>query len=297
MNLTLFPEQSAMNDHLVAYRGFPEVLEAHISPLGFTTPEISAVMDFHERTKLFPHDARKVGRQIGTYLTQARAVRETAANFKVYDQATRIQLPSPALSSVPFRDVISSRRSTRQFNGDAVSLADLSNILSPAFATRTASSAVVPGEVLRFRSYPSGGGLNPTEIYLVLVNVGAVDPCIAHYDARSHALEVMSQAHATSVISGALGSDLDLIASCSFIVLVTAVPERSVVKYGSRGYRFALLEAGMVSFALDLSATTQGLGTLHWGGFVDDEVNEMLSLDGSSEAVVASLIVGGRGNE
>lgn len=251
-------------------------------------------MAFHERTKIYRHHDRTMGRRIGDYLSQPRAVRETAANHKVYDQAPRIPLPEANLPSTPFRDVVGSRHSTRAFNGAGLSLHALSNILSAISCTRTARSTVVPEANLHFRRYPSGGGLNPTEVYLMLNNVDAIDPCVVHYDPRSHALEVLSPLFAQAAISDAVGADIDLIASTSCIVLVTAIPERSVVKYASRGYRFALLEAGMVPFLLDLCATMHGLGTLHWGGFFDDSVNSLLSIDSSSETVVSCLLIGGR---
>ncbi len=145
---------------------------------------------------------------------------------------------------------------------------------------------------LRFRPYPSGGALYPTEIYLAIVNVADLTPCLAYYDARCHALDVVAPLASLRPLAAALGDESEMTASVACVAMVSIVPERSVVKYGRRGYRFSLLEAGMVPLMLDLAATAQGLGTLHWGGFFDDELNALLSIDGASESVTSCLFIG-----
>ena len=82
--------------------------------------------------------------------------------------------------------------------------------------------------------------------------------------------------------------------SASFVI--TSLLERTVVKYGYRGYRFALMEAGMIPLILDLTATAYGLGTLHWGGYYDELVNDLLGVDGVSETATACLFVGHKRN-
>lgn len=78
---------------------------------------------------------------------------------------------------------------------------------------------------------------------------------------------------------------------------ISALSERTVVKYAYRGYRFAMMEAGMIPLALNLTATGIGLGALHWGGFLDDRINALIRADGISESATSCLIVGREASE
>jgi SagB-type dehydrogenase family enzyme len=69
---------------------------------------------------------------------------------------------------------------------------------------------------------------------------------------------------------------------------------RSRFKYGLRGYRFALLEAGHVVQNLVLAATALGLPALPLGGWYDRRVDELVGADGLDEATVYVVLLGGR---
>jgi SagB-type dehydrogenase family enzyme len=78
-------------------------------------------------------------------------------------------------------------------------------------------------------------------------------------------------------------------------VLFTAVLERPRRKYGERGYRLALLEAGHIAQNLCLVAAALELGSMNVCGFFDDRLNAALSIDGVDEAVLYVAYVGARG--
>jgi SagB-type dehydrogenase family enzyme len=63
-------------------------------------------------------------------------------------------------------------------------------------------------------------------------------------------------------------------------------------KYGLRGYRFALLEAGHVGQNLVLAATGLGLGAVPLGGYYDRPTDELLGLDGVNESTLYLVAVG-----
>jgi SagB-type dehydrogenase family enzyme len=67
---------------------------------------------------------------------------------------------------------------------------------------------------------------------------------------------------------------------------------RSRAKYGPRGYRYCLQEAGAASQNLSLAATTLGLPHVVLGGFYDDEVHTFLEIDGIDHAVITCVAVG-----
>jgi SagB-type dehydrogenase family enzyme len=73
---------------------------------------------------------------------------------------------------------------------------------------------------------------------------------------------------------------------------MTSVPQRATAKYGSRGYRMALLEAGHASQNLCLAAQGLGLGSLVYGAYYDDELAALLDIDGVTETVVSVMLLG-----
>lgn len=83
-----------------------------------------------------------------------------------------------------------------------------------------------------------------------------------------------------------------LIDDAGFLVLLTASFLRNRVKYGERGYRYVLQEAGHLAQNIYIVSESLGLGAVAVGGFYDDEVNDILSLDGVEEAVVYAVVVG-----
>ena len=67
---------------------------------------------------------------------------------------------------------------------------------------------------------------------------------------------------------------------------------RSQKKYGTRGYRYVLLEAGHSAQNVCLRAAELGLGSLCMGGFEDARLNRMLGLEPAREGVVYAVAVG-----
>jgi len=63
-------------------------------------------------------------------------------------------------------------------------------------------------------------------------------------------------------------------------------------KYGDRGYRYILLEAGHVMQNLNLACTSLGLGSCNIGGFFDDELAGLLGLPVAQEAVLYAVAIG-----
>ena len=71
-----------------------------------------------------------------------------------------------------------------------------------------------------------------------------------------------------------------------------AVFNRSQKKYGPRGYRYILLEAGHLAQNLCLIAAEFNLGSLCMGGFYDSRLNRFMEFDGLTEAVIYSVAAG-----
>jgi SagB-type dehydrogenase family enzyme len=76
------------------------------------------------------------------------------------------------------------------------------------------------------------------------------------------------------------------------VLMLTAVVQRTMRKYGDRGYRYILLEAGHVAQNVNLAATALGIGTVDLGGFFDDEMGSLLGSDRRVEVALYGVAFG-----
>jgi SagB-type dehydrogenase family enzyme len=67
---------------------------------------------------------------------------------------------------------------------------------------------------------------------------------------------------------------------------------RSRFKYGLRGYRFVLLEAGHAAQNALLAAAALALAAVPLGGFYDRRVDELIEADGVDESALYLVCVG-----
>jgi SagB-type dehydrogenase family enzyme len=74
--------------------------------------------------------------------------------------------------------------------------------------------------------------------------------------------------------------------------VLTAAVGRLAAKYGPRAYRLALLDVGHVSQNIHLVATAIGLNVCATAGFIDDELDGALGLDGIDVATMLTVLVG-----
>lgn len=81
-------------------------------------------------------------------------------------------------------------------------------------------------------------------------------------------------------------------ATSDVVFVWTAVFARSTWKYGQRAYRYIYLDAGHVAQNLALGAVSLGLGSCQVAALYDDEVNQLVGVDGESESVLYMSIVG-----
>jgi nitroreductase len=77
------------------------------------------------------------------------------------------------------------------------------------------------------------------------------------------------------------------------VIVLTGISAKSRLKYGERGYRFTLLEAGHIAQNALLTASALMLDACPFGGFIDD-LDRLLGIDGLDE-VSLYLVAVGRG--
>jgi len=241
---------------------------------------------FHENSKQQRHD-RAFGWRVAAVGANP-AFRQIASRpGKRYRGAEVVPLPPPATIQVGIGDAIRGRRSAHAFGSGPLSLEDIASLLF--FGCGVTSSA--DGSSVH-RAAPSAGGLHPTEVYVAVRAGGFLAPGAYHYRPNEHVLErllpdptaIDQLAHASSYPK--------TLESAATVFVLTTVLGRTSLKYGQRGYRFALLEAGHVAQNVLLVASALGLGAVPVGGFIDDEVHEILRIDGVDEVALYLIPVG-----
>lgn len=199
-----------------------------------------------------------------------------------------LSLPTPQDS--PLLSLLRSRGSCRQYEPRMMSQVTLSKILAGSYGIARQGQSP-DGMGLLFRTVPSAGALYPLELYVGMENVEGVADGLHHYNVRDHSLEpLMDKIKAVELRSALLTEPFILHAN--LVIFFAAVFSRTQKKYGPRGYRYILLEAGHVAQNICLLAAEQGLGSLCMGGFMDSKLNHLLGLDAKHEAVVYSVAVG-----
>jgi SagB-type dehydrogenase family enzyme len=76
------------------------------------------------------------------------------------------------------------------------------------------------------------------------------------------------------------------------VMMIAADVPRLVTKYGDRGYRYILFEAGHVAQNLNLTASALGLGSCNLGGFFDQELGGLLALDDETDIALYGVAIG-----
>lgn len=207
--------------------------------------------------------------------------------FPVGENATA--LPVPTQESALLR-ILRSRRSCRLYTRKTMTSFELGTLLGGACGV-TGSLQLAPGVESLLRASPSAGGLFPLEFYLVTQEVERLGHGLHRYNVLDHSIEKLPTKSGMNEIAACL-LEPKSVENANVVVLIAARFERPLKKYGPRGYRYILLEAGHVAQNICLLATAQGLGSLCIGGFVDSRLNRVLSLDCAIEGVIYCVAIG-----
>jgi SagB-type dehydrogenase family enzyme len=204
------------------------------------------------------------------------------------DRDGEVRLAAELSSSL--LDTIRARYSCRQFRSDILPLDTLALLLRGTYGILRTDYQIYGGFPTWLRGVPSAGGLFPLELYLLSQRVNELADGLYHYNVRRHSLEPLKTARFADFES--VLYNYPFIENANIVLLMSAVFPRIQKKYGPRGYRYLLLEAGHAAQNLCLLATTQGLASLCMGGYADARLNAMLGLNPAEEGVVYSVAAG-----
>jgi SagB-type dehydrogenase family enzyme len=192
---------------------------------------------------------------------------------------TVLSLPRPRALTRALAEAIAGRASCRRFAPATLALADVSTLLHSAYGTY--GEAAVAGFRFETRPVPSAGATYPLDVHLVAWRVSGTASGIYRYLPAPHALERM-EGHVSPESACEFFLGQSHIASAAALVVVTARFEVPLARYGDRGYRYVLLEAGHLVQNLNLACSALGLANLNLGGFQDGQLSEGLGLSGEA---------------
>jgi len=246
---------------------------------------------YHEASKVTPS---QIGRQLqgAVRLAADRELRLSSMRAVKRQGVAGIPLPAPAPLDGRLDDVLGRRRSHRAFDPDPIAVDALSALLHAGYGVTGAVGGEEGEPELCLRSVPSGGALYPLELYAAVQRVGGLEPGLYHFDPPRKCLEGVRTGISADELAG-LSTYPEIASSCAALVLIAAIFGRTRFKYGLRGYRFALLEAGHVAQNVLLAATALGLAAVPLGAFYDRRMDAFLGLDGVNESSLYAIALGG----
>ena len=209
--------------------------------------------------------------------------------YKSYPRLPFIKFSTPNELPSTLQDTLFKRLSSRDFNEKPQA-----SIPEKIFGTMLYFSLGINDQYqrasnYRHRFYPSSGGRFPIEAYVVIQNVAAIEPGIYHYSVQHHGLELLTKdCDVIGDFRGALFYEPSRSAAAH--IILTAVFKRNFMKYGDRGYRYTLMEAGHIGQNIALTSAALDLKCCNTTGFRDSTISAVLDLDPSESPVYMAVV-------
>lgn len=193
-----------------------------------------------------------------------------------------VALPAVRTLDTSLSAAIAARLSCRSFTSDPLTLEQVGALL---FYTYGVEGCVNLGALeLLERPVPSGGGLYPLELYLLVQRVEGLTPGVYHYFPLGHALEALEPMKLPHSVLTQLFLNQPYAADAAVVLVMAANLNRTMHKYEDRGYRYVLFEAGHAMQNMNLVAAALGVGAFNIGGFFDSYLANLLGIDLEKEA-------------
>ena len=214
------------------------------------------------------------------WLTSPWAMGWAFAKRKMEYQEVVMKLPPPTWEgTVSVERAIKQRRTTRAFISRALNLSQLSQLL-------WAASGVTENIAFK-RAAPSAGALYPMDVYVVVGqgSVTRIEAGVYHYEPREHRLSPVAQGDMRSLVAKASLSQMWM-ANAPLTIVITVEYNRATVKYGKRGIRYAMIEAGHIGQNIFLQAQALGLDAGIVGAFHDGKLIDVMNIPSAHEPLL-----------
>ena len=201
-----------------------------------------------------------------------------------------IRLPLTRKSEGVF-ELLMKRRTTRAFDRDVpLKLDNLSVILYYVFGCH-GTSTVYEDLVAVKKTSPSGGGLHPTEVYVLAMNVADLRPGLYHYNVEHHGLEAikLSARDEAERLANEFTAGQSYPTGAQALFILTSRFYRNFWKYRrhQRAYAVLLMDVAHLSQTLYLVCAELGLGAFVTAAVNAQNIETELGIDGYTEGAMA----------
>jgi SagB-type dehydrogenase family enzyme len=173
-----------------------------------------------------------------------------------------------------------------------MSLESLGALLGSALGSRELLAAYNRRDVPS-RMFPSAGGLQPVDAYVIANRVAGLERGVYFYDPVRHELAVHDRGDCRQrVVEAAVHTDW--LFHAPVVIALVGNFARVSWKYGTRGYRYLNVDTGVVTQNLYLVAHAMGMAGNAIAAFDDDAFNDLLRLDGADQFTNLLFAAGGR---
>jgi SagB-type dehydrogenase family enzyme len=177
-----------------------------------------------------------------------------------------VKLPRPKLDGdVSVEWAVKQRRTVRAFADEPLTVEQLAQIL-------WAAQGITEDGGFK-RAAPSGGALYPMDVWAAVGKGGVknLSHGVYHYEPAHHALtQFVPEDTRVDLAAASLGQMW--VARAPVVLILTAEYPRITGKYGERGRRYAMIEAGHIGQNIFLQCQALGLDAGIVGAFSDKEV-------------------------
>ncbi|MEM1913364.1 MAG: SagB/ThcOx family dehydrogenase [Thermofilaceae archaeon] len=189
-----------------------------------------------------------------------------------------VLLPLPRVKAeMRVEEALLHRKSIREWRDEPLDVEDLALLLWAAQGVTEHA-----GWDWYRRTAPSAGATYPLEVYVVIGEKGVrsgsgyLEAGVYRYNPFRHSLTLVRRGDARRELWEASWRQ-DWVRDAPVSIVICAVYERTTSRYGERGVRYVILEAGHVGQNIYLMATALNLGTVAIGAFDDAAVARAIS--------------------
>ncbi len=147
------------------------------------------------------------------------------------------------------------------------------------------------GQEYPMRAAASTGALFHIEIYLVCGDLPDLPAGVYHYGSHDNALRQLRAGDFRRVLLDATASEPSIV-SAPVIAIYTSTFWRNAYKYRARAYRHTFWDGGTILANSLTISNALSLSTRIILGFMDEQVNALLDIDGTHEATISLLSFG-----
>ena len=206
--------------------------------------------------------------------------------------------PLPRSEEAAFDALLARRTTCRNFDPQrALPLPLLAQVLQRTLMAHAVQKVERDTEFLK-KNVPSGGGLHPTEGFLLVQNVEGLAPGLYHYHPVQHAVLPLPSPppQALPAMARRMLSGQAWFADAPALLVLAPRYDRCFWKYRNhaKAHRAVTLDVGHISQLLYLCATERGLAAFVTAAINDADVDRAFGFDGIGQSALAICGLGWR---